>query len=87
MAPAAPRRRVQERVRRSPNAHGRNITAVGLLLPLLLGLAAASAGCVTYDGVDQDGKHSKSRTLIECRQSGAVACRMLPDVTYMRLPK
>jgi len=54
-----------------------------MLLPLLLILA----GCVTYDGVDQDGRHSKSRTLIECRQSAAVACRMLPDVTYMRLPK
>jgi predicted small secreted protein len=66
------------------------------LLPLLLALAAASAGCVTYDGVDENGKHSRSRTLIECRQSGAIACRMLPqfpkgqtldDVTYMRLPK
>jgi hypothetical protein len=66
------------------------------LLPLLFVLAAASAGCVTYDGVDENGKHSKSRTLIDCRQSGAIACRMLPqnpkgqtldDVTYMRLPK
>ena len=54
-----------------------------VLLPLLL----VFAGCVTYDGVDQDGRHTTSRTLIECRQSGASACRMLPDVTYMRLPK
>jgi hypothetical protein len=57
------------------------------LLPLLLVLAAASAGCVTYDGVDENGRHSKARTLIECRQSGAIACRIPPDVTYMRLPK
>jgi hypothetical protein len=63
-----------------------------VLLPLLL----IFAGCVTYDGVDQDGRHSKSRTLIECRQSGAIACRMLPqhpkgktldDIPYMLLPK
>jgi hypothetical protein len=63
-----------------------------VLIPLLLMLA----GCVTYDGVDQDGRHSKSRTLTECRQSGAIACRMLPqnpkgktldDIPYMLLPK
>ena len=71
---------------------GEDIMRRVVLLPLLLVLA----GCVTYEGVDQDGRHSKSRTLIECRQSGAIACRMLPqnpkgkaldDVPYMLLPK
>ena len=75
---------------------GEDIMRRAVLLPLLLVLAAGSAGCVTYDGVDENGKHSKSRTLIECRQSGAIGCRMLPqfpkgmtldDVSYMRLPK
>lgn len=62
------------------------------LLPLLL----VFAGCVTYEGIDQDGRHAKYRTLIECRQSGAVACRMLEqnskgkamdDGTYMTIPR
>jgi len=63
-----------------------------VLLPLLL----LFAGCVTYEGVDQDGRHAKYRTLIECRQAGAVACRMLDqnsktrtidDGTYMTIPR
>ena len=45
-----------------------------LLLPLLLMLA----GCVTYEGVDQNGRPSKFGTLIECRQS-SVACRQVPQ--------
>ena len=45
-----------------------------VLLPLLLMLA----GCVTYEGVDQNGQRSKFGTLIECRQS-SIACRQVPQ--------
>jgi len=60
-----------------------------VLLPLLLMLA----GCVTYEGVDQNGRRSKFGTLIECRQS-SIACRQVPQNpkdkasdTYMLFPK
>ena len=66
-----------------------------VLLPLLLMLA----GCVTYEGVDQNGRRSKFGNLIECRQS-SIACRRVPqnpkdqasDIynlsdTYMLFPK
>ena len=63
---------------------------------VLLTLVLVFAGCVTYEGAAQDGRHSKYRTLIECRQSGAIACRMLDqnskrkavdDGTYMTIPR
>ena len=65
-----------------------------VLLPLLLMLS----GCVTYEGLDQNGRRSKFGNLIECRQS-SVACRQVPQNpkdqaantytsdTYMRFPK
>ena len=60
-----------------------------VLLPLLLMLA----GCVTYEGVDQNGRRSKFGNLIECRQS-SIACRQVPQNpkdkasdTYMLFPK
>jgi len=60
-----------------------------VLLPLFLMLA----GCVTYEGVDQNGRRSKFGTLIECRQS-SIACRRVPQNpknnasdTYMLFPK
>ena len=65
-----------------------------VLLPLLLMLA----GCVTYEGVDQNGRRSKFGNLIECRQS-SIACRRVPQNpkdqasdsylsdTYMLFPK
>jgi len=36
------------------------------------------AGCVTYEGVDQNGRRSKFVNLIECRQF-SIACRRVPQ--------
>ncbi len=94
---------------RPPAANGAGCTVLAIAVELtgedtmkrvaLLPLLSMLAGCITYEGVDQDGRRSKFGNLIECRQS-SIACRRVqqnpkdqaPDTynlsdTYMLFPK
>jgi len=73
---------------RLPPANGAGCTVFAIAVELtgedpmkrvvLVSLFLMLAGCVTYEGVDQNGRRSKFVNLIECRQF-SIACRRVPQ--------